>query len=506
MALINELTNIGNAIREKTGGTELIPLKEMASAISGISSGTEYTNIVYNADNTVTLTDKDGVVHTMACTYENGKLIGVTYDGEAIDLTYAEDLLLSVSGTSVDMNNAPATSGSTLNIAYGETAPEDTSKLWIKANEPNNIVFGKDFKGAQSITTLPTVLPKPLWNTCYGRVGSKIYIFGGETSSKYNYYNRNIYVYDIETGLVTTQSTEMPRKFYNASCATVGTDIYLFGGASEYNVWYNTIYKYDTITDTLTLLNSTLPSVRGQMGCETVGTKVYLFGGYLYNSSASYTTYNTIMIFDTETETITTLPVSLPAGRRDMGCTSIGNNIYLLGGYYQNTSQNTIWKFDTQTETITVLDNTLPQAWSRMGCTSIGNKIYLIGGRAKNDAGTEADTDMIYIFDTNTNTFELSSVILPYISISMVCVSSGVDIYLLGGYPERTGILKFTATKDLVENNIEVITGSHNYFNVVNTDAMKVEIGVDSVLIGNAENQAENCEAYLHNGTEWKQI
>ena len=38
MALINELTNIGNAIREKTGGTELIPLKEMAGAISGISS------------------------------------------------------------------------------------------------------------------------------------------------------------------------------------------------------------------------------------------------------------------------------------------------------------------------------------------------------------------------------------------------------------------------------------------------------------------------------------
>lgn len=41
MALINELTNIGNAIREKTGGTALIPLKEMASAIQGISSGIE---------------------------------------------------------------------------------------------------------------------------------------------------------------------------------------------------------------------------------------------------------------------------------------------------------------------------------------------------------------------------------------------------------------------------------------------------------------------------------
>lgn len=44
MALINTLNDIGNAIREKTGGTELIPLKEMASVIKGISGGgTEHT-------------------------------------------------------------------------------------------------------------------------------------------------------------------------------------------------------------------------------------------------------------------------------------------------------------------------------------------------------------------------------------------------------------------------------------------------------------------------------
>ena len=109
MALINELTNIGNAIREKTGGTALIPLKEMASAISGISSGTEYTNIVYNEDNTVTLTDKDGVVHRMSCTYENGKLTGVNYDGKAVDLTYNGDVLVNVGNTVVDMSNAKST-------------------------------------------------------------------------------------------------------------------------------------------------------------------------------------------------------------------------------------------------------------------------------------------------------------------------------------------------------------------------------------------------------------
>ena len=45
MALINTLGEIGNAIREKTGGTDLIPLKEMASAIRGISTGEQENTI-----------------------------------------------------------------------------------------------------------------------------------------------------------------------------------------------------------------------------------------------------------------------------------------------------------------------------------------------------------------------------------------------------------------------------------------------------------------------------
>ncbi len=39
MALIDRLTAIGNAIREKTGTTDLIPLADMPSAIASISGG-----------------------------------------------------------------------------------------------------------------------------------------------------------------------------------------------------------------------------------------------------------------------------------------------------------------------------------------------------------------------------------------------------------------------------------------------------------------------------------
>ena len=82
-------------------------LGRLAEGGTGGSGGVTYTNIVYNEDNTITLTDKDGVIHTMSCTYEGGKLIGVTYDGESIELTYNGDALVKVGKTAVDMANAP---------------------------------------------------------------------------------------------------------------------------------------------------------------------------------------------------------------------------------------------------------------------------------------------------------------------------------------------------------------------------------------------------------------
>ena len=70
--------------------------------------GVEYSSIIHNDDNTVTLTETNGTIHTMACEYDGDKLIGVTYDGETIELTYDGDVLVAIGGMSVDMSNAPA--------------------------------------------------------------------------------------------------------------------------------------------------------------------------------------------------------------------------------------------------------------------------------------------------------------------------------------------------------------------------------------------------------------
>ncbi len=121
MALIDKLSAIGDAIREKNGITDLIPLADMPQAILDIVSGgggivesTEYLSVTYNDDDTITLIDKEGTEHTMVCTYQGDKLVDVKYDGKTVRLSYKDDALNRVGNTAVDFANAKTSSGASL--------------------------------------------------------------------------------------------------------------------------------------------------------------------------------------------------------------------------------------------------------------------------------------------------------------------------------------------------------------------------------------------------------
>lgn len=107
------LVNIANAIREKNGSTDTYKPADMSQAILNIAGGggsgdsINYSDIVYNDDDTITLTDTDGNEHTIVCEYDGDNLVGATYDGKAIELAYDGDNLVCIGGTDVDLSNAP---------------------------------------------------------------------------------------------------------------------------------------------------------------------------------------------------------------------------------------------------------------------------------------------------------------------------------------------------------------------------------------------------------------
>lgn len=493
---------IADAIREKSGTTELMQPADMPQMIMELSGDAEYTDITYNEDNTITLTDKNGTVHTMECEYsEDGKLMAVSYDGKPIELTYDGDLLVKIGETAVDMENAPATSGATFNVAYGETPPEDTSKLWIKANEPENVSVGSDVDGVESITT-PNVLPEKSSNMSCALVGSKVYLFGGYNGS----YLNTINVFDTETKNIATLNTTLTSPFMQMGCVAVGTKIYLFGGyyqTSGSNYYSDSILVFDTENETLTRLAATISSYRCRMSCVAVGTKIYLFGGY--TNASNYV--STIQVFDTETETINTLSTSLPKSARDMGCAVVGTKIYLFGGSNSTYKRGftSIWVFDTTNNTIETLSATLESESYSVSCATIGNKIYLFGGYVGNDY-----CDKIIVFDPKTEILTPLSVTLTIARREMCCAVVGTDVYLFGGWGSSAAVSvieKFTLTHELTKGDIEIQSGLlNNKFNLINTDNARVEIGVENVYVGNENNEAERVDAYLHNGTEWAVI
>jgi hypothetical protein len=140
---------IADAIREKNGTTELMHPADMPQAILDIVSGgggVTYTNIVYNEDDTITLTDKDGVGHTMECEYTDGKLTSVKYDEKKVNLTYDGDVLVSIGKTAVDMVNAQ-TSG---------IEPLDHTVTFTVEGEPYEVVSVKDGNSVNAPSGIPT--------------------------------------------------------------------------------------------------------------------------------------------------------------------------------------------------------------------------------------------------------------------------------------------------------------------------------------------------------------
>lgn len=140
-------------------------------------------------------------------------------------------------------------------------------------------------------------------------------------------------------------STQLPRTVFNMGVATVGSNVYIFGGYnSNGRVRVNTIYKFNVDTETITRLSTTLPYELTNTGAAAVGSNIYLFGGN--NASGSYGDVDVICKFNTETETITRLSTKLTANTDSLRAAAVGSKVYLFGGNSTyTTDKTTIEKF-----------------------------------------------------------------------------------------------------------------------------------------------------------------
>lgn len=407
--------------------------------------------------------------------------------------------LLTPSGM-VDAIGQLKTGGAALNIAYGDTAPEDTTKLWVKCPEPAMVKVVSNLGAmTEELEVSVGAIPTAVLKIAAAAVGSKVYMFGGIGASSTL---DTINMFDTQTNTLITLSTKLPVAMHSLSAAAVGTKIYLFGGNASGA--QNTIRVFDTENHTISTLAATLPLAADRIASAVVGTKIFLFGGMVQNSAS-----NAVNMFDTQTNTITSLSAKLPVAAHSLCAAASGAKIYLFGGS-GSSAQNTIRVFDAENYAYSTLDTTIPADAGVYGCAvaQIGTKVYLFGGKT----ASEAVTDSITAFDMESGTISVLSVRLPTKAWYCAAATLGAEVCIIGGKPEQASgylstIHKFVASAPLAADTVKIEASlADNVVNLFAGDDASVEIGIANVYCGNDKGYAEKVPAAVYKDGAWVSI
>ena len=393
--------------------------------------------------------------------------------------------------------------GAELNIAYGDTPPEDTTKLWVKTSEPSGVVVSTEMEPieteGESFYTLPITLPRPVCTAGCAVVGSKIYILGGYTKDSTGAVaSKSVLVYDTETGTFEDLTDVLGAAIVGICCAVVGTRIYFAGGGATVTTRDTSIRYFDTETKKLVTCTAQLPTSMYGVGCVEKDGMVYIFSGRTQSGFPKE-----VYSFDPQDETLVTIGSAFTAAYSSRFVRK-GSKVHQFG----NADDGTIWRvFDLDTLVAEVLGNSS----SGLGLTistscaygCFGGDIYTITPGKIYKVNAEDKTYQELPFTPHRNLWYSA------------CATVGNKIYIFGAssssynnpIDEVNAYSLTTPVPALPKDSLLVKPSTKdNVFQLVKADGAKVEIGVDSVYKGNAEGIGEEVEAALYKGGEWVTI
>lgn len=397
--------------------------------------------------------------------------------------------------------------GAELNIDYGSTPPTDTSKLWVPlAKKPNSVECSPVLNyGANTIELKSTIPANQVGYPAVARVGRKIYILGGSSSISTGNMVKNISIYDIDSGEISTLSTTLSVSRMQAYCAAVNSKIYLIGGLTPSASPSNTIEAFDPATNAITACTN-LPTAFRTMNsnsCVVVGSKIYIMG---YLSGSGYNL--SILYYDTESDTV--VDTGKKAITCNAACVYVNGKIYGFGGV--NSSGDLFgkyWSFDPVTLEVTTIGT---YNYNNMSAASVNNeKIHLFQGY---DSSYNL-YNTIQVYDVNANTFQTLSITTNEKLGNRHMVTDGLDIYVIGGDYASTktpanNIEKFSSNTALQSNRLflQADFGTSNPFPIINDTKVKITAYLRNAYLGDSNNFAQVTNAYIYDATagKWKTL
>lgn len=397
-----------------------------------------------------------------------------------------------------------AEGGAELNIAFGETPPEDTTKLWVKTDKPNRVVISPtcDETEIEGVDAQKMSRKLPVYNErmCCGAIGNKIYMFGGNRTSYYS--NPSSYCYDLESDSIVALPSDLkfPKINTGGKGVVVGKKIYMFGGYDTSGGSVSTdIWCFDEDEMTLKTIG-VMPNPLYDISCAMVDNIVYIIGG-MKGGSAS----NGIYTFDTNSHEIGEFPVGLVASTCRAGVAVIGTNIYVMGG-----TSTTVQCIDTLDKTVVSVGALTHRAYGGTAI-ALGSKILVFGGQEQSN---KSPKNTILRYDTITNDCTLENETLDTGLSNAGSVAIDGNLYLLGGATSITGTVNtiycvsFILPAYIVNNGELFVKFQTNRatYNLMDLKGVELNLPLHSAYKGNTENIGKQVEMMTYNGESWVTI
>ena len=182
--------------------------------------------------------------------------------------------------------------------------------------------------------------------------------------------------------LVKLAEHRLERARQGAACAALGTDIYVFGGASA---------REAIVQNRRIVLRESGPEVRRSLAAVPDG----------------YTAITMIEKVNTATGEVSRAPGNL-LGRRYHAVIEHGGKFYLFGGQREGAGaspfENRVESYDPESGAVTFGPD-MPEPRANMAAVKLGSKAYLIGGTKFAPPGAVAQTNRVDIFDLDQGTW-----------------------------------------------------------------------------------------------------
>lgn len=165
-------------------------------------------------------------------------------------------------------------------------------------------------------------------------------------------------------------SASLPGPQHDAQAATLGGQVYVFGGG--YTTELDHILRYDPTSGAVTQTGS-LSVPQSDVAVTQAGGTAYVVGGY---DGTNY--LNTIVAW--RPGSAPTVVGHLPVGLRYAAVTIGGGGLIVIGGSTPSAASSAVYRFDLTSHKVTQIA-TLRHPVTHGNAATLGTTVYLIGGR-----------------------------------------------------------------------------------------------------------------------------